>query len=435
MSSSSSSSSQVEILVHVTAPSRTTDDAYYRQLARSYLSFKPKNRQHVSSAQLPDSHAQSSSVSQSDASQPLEGVLCSDSQELSFTGAFGNHSSPLVRLIASQPAAEINPQPVALQSHETPPSEIGDSYTSPNKGVARVSPTKVLRRYISASFSEDSAPPTPSPTRRAPSCKSAPAPRIESLQAMQSTRMQLMQGCIPGTPLAQQAVSRKRAAPDTDPDTSRIEATHISSSIDNDSMPSSPPTSVRRPPHIRAESEPMPSKRVKQLGSAAPTIIRSSSDSLLPVKEDSSSSPSCIRPPSPPVSVQILEPASLIPPKLAKLASDLSSRYKPVYGNQSLQAFDRGYWLVDCSSWPPHVLDEAWGFLSNYIQGGLAGWGVWCRRGSVSGDWLRIYSWAHIAKHMYLLIYLASGRHIKTTGASWYGADGEVAITVPPAGG
>ncbi|CEJ81745.1 hypothetical protein VHEMI01859 [[Torrubiella] hemipterigena] len=443
-----SSSSQVEILVHVAAPSKSSDDTYYRQLAQSYLSFKPKNRQHISSTKLPLNHTQDNTASQDGVSQvspPVE-ALCRDSQELSFTGAFGNHSSPLVRLIGSQPDTDTHPQSVPVQNHATPPSEIGDSYTSPNKGVVRVSPTKVLRRYISASIiSDDSSPPTPSPTRRTRESAppTLPQSRIESVQAMQSTRMQLLQGCIPGTPLAQQAVSKKRPAPDTDPDTSRIEVTHISSSIDNDSISSTPPLaqpipiSARRPAHVRSESEPMASKRLKYLGSDTPTVIRSSSDSVLPHSGESSPSTSftlAIRPPSPPVSVQILEPHSLIPPKLEKLASDLSSRYKPVYGSQSIQPFDRGYWLVDCSSWPPHVQDEAWSFLSNYIQGGLAGWGVWCRRGSVSGDWLRIYSWAHVAKHTYLLAYLASGRHIKTRGASWYGADGEVLITVQPVG-
>jgi hypothetical protein len=32
-----------------------------------------------------------------------------------------------------------------------------------------------------------------------------------------------------------------------------------------------------------------------------------------------------------------------------------------------------------------------------------------------------------------LLLYLASGRHLKATGAEWIGGDGEVVLEVPPA--
>jgi hypothetical protein len=56
---------------------------------------------------------------------------------------------------------------------------------------------------------------------------------------------------------------------------------------------------------------------------------------------------------------------------------------------------------------------------------------VWCRR---SEDWsqIRLYGWAHVAKHTYLLLYLASGRVVKMTGARWVDAEGEVIIAVAP---
>jgi hypothetical protein len=120
----------------------------------------------------------------------------------------------------------------------------------------------------------------------------------------------------------------------------------------------------------------------------------------------------------------------LISEKLAKLARDLSSRYRPTT-KRDIEAFERGYWLINCNGWDPTVRFDTWVFLANYLKSGLAGWGTWCRRDKTH-DWIRLYCWGHVVKHTYLLLYLASGRQIKTSGAKWYGADGEVALEIPP---
>lgn len=369
-----SSSSEVEILVHIAAPSRTTDDTKYRQLAQSYLQFNPHNREIVTAVSIP----KQTGVTQS---KPLPPLICRDSQDLSFTGAIDNLASPYVH--------HAEPGPIG-----TPPSEIGDSYPVADN-VTRISPTKVLRRYA--------------PPRAA--------------------------GFVPGTPPEQQFAPKKRPAPsDSDQDITCVEVTRISSSIisHNDSISSSPPTSLLPIANIRADSEPTQSKRVRALSS--PTIIRSSSDPVpLSGASDDTISLLEIRPPSPPVAIDTIEPDALVPPKLAKLALDLSSRYRPVV-HIGLAALDRGYWLIDCGMWPAHVREEAWLFLSNYIRSGLAGWGVWCHRDEEKSNHIRLYGWSHVAKHTYLLLYLASGRCVKTTGATWYGPGGEACVTVPPAG-
>ncbi|UKZ73186.1 hypothetical protein TrVFT333_000827 [Trichoderma virens FT-333] len=125
-----------------------------------------------------------------------------------------------------------------------------------------------------------------------------------------------------------------------------------------------------------------------------------------------------------------IEPEDLISDKLAKLAKDLSSRYRPI-AKRPTEPLERGYWLLNCTGWSQDTRLEAWVFLANYLRSGLAGWGVWCRRDE-SHNWIRLYCWAHVAKHMYLLLYLASGRHLKTTGAQWIDGDGEVVLEVSP---
>jgi hypothetical protein len=137
-----------------------------------------------------------------------------------------------------------------------------------------------------------------------------------------------------------------------------------------------------------------------------------------------------IRPPSPSVGVKDVKPADLVSGKFAKLALDLGSRYRPTV-TRDIDPFERGYWLLDCEDWNPAARFDAWVFLGNYLKSGLAGWGTWCRR-DTTHDWIRLYCWGHVAKHTYLLLYLASGRRVKITGTKWHGADGEVVLEIPP---
>jgi hypothetical protein len=132
------------------------------------------------------------------------------------------------------------------------------------------------------------------------------------------------------------------------------------------------------------------------------------------------------------VGVDILDPAGMIPAHLARLAASLSSRYRPAApAPRDLDPLERGYWAVDCSAWSGETRRQTWVFLFRYIERGLASWGVWCRR-TASHDALRLYCWGHLVKHTYLLLYLASERALKYTGAEWRDAEGEVVLQVPP---
>jgi hypothetical protein len=169
------------------------------------------------------------------------------------------------------------------------------------------------------------------------------------------------------------------------------------------------------------------------------SLIRSSSDTTSTTRHRSAPTPSSnqldtleIRSPTPPIGIDTIEPASLVSDKLAKLAADLSSRYRPET-SRPIEPLERGYWLLDCTAWTAETRAETWAFLTSYLRSGLAGWGVWCRRDHAPDHaWVRLYCWGHIAKHTYLLLYLASGRHLKLTGAEWRDADGEVVLKVPP---
>lgn len=487
----------VEILVHVTAPSKVADDAAYRRLAEAYLAFAPGSRAHVtipSSPEQPQRPPPSRQQSRHD-DDDLVAVLqsfCSDSQDMSFQGVLDNRASPRVvsgKTRFATPQAEVLPDAHVItptRAVRQLPSQVADSYPMPDGDLFNVTPTRVLQKYMGTTRQQpvttsfpSAVPPVSSPTLSTDKdCAGAGAGVVEvktepadvtlaissSLPTSEPARTQeneerQRQATIPVTPLVSES-ARKRKAPDRDDcdDTSALDVTHISSSIPSSSVESAAAALQR------AESDPLPAKRLRQLtqDSGVVQLVRSVSDNISRPNQPpqhtppsssqfsynalsqipstfpssiSSSSSLSVRPPSPPIGVDDLDLGSLVSAKLAKLASDLSSRYRPTLRRdpllRRLDPLERGHWRVDCRRWPAAARADAWAFLASYIRSGLAGWGVWCRR-SADGGTIKLYGWAHVAKHTYLLLYLASGRQIKATGAQWFDADGEVAVEVVP---
>ncbi|KAF4510605.1 hypothetical protein G6O67_002481 [Ophiocordyceps sinensis] len=461
----------VEILVHVAAPSASADDARYRRLARAYLAFDPPARDALPA----DACSRGSPHSDGPEAQtrPVEATAwpapelfyARDSQDLSFQSALDNRSSPRLRpLWRSRPppasAAPLSATASApLDSQDAPPpssfcppaSQVGDSYPLPDAGVFTTTPTRILQRYLSNARASTGTPTSAASSPRAPSpgAKAIDVPSSPPLPSRHHEPPSQHHGglVIPETPVAPPPLApppgRRTAA---EPGCSAlVDVTHVSSSF------------VSRPPASspsRAESEPPPPppKKPRLTGHESLVLVRSTSDAG-PVMARARAAAALdhddaldIRPPSPPAGTAHVDPASLVSDKLAKLARDLSSRYRPEPARRALEPLERGYWLLDCSGWPPQTRRDTWVFLTNYLGSGLAGWGVWCRRGADAAPrqqrqqqqqhaWIRLYCWACVAKHTYLLLYLASGRHVRATGAAWYGADGQAALEVPPSGG
>ncbi|KAL4754532.1 hypothetical protein BDW72DRAFT_128856 [Aspergillus terricola var. indicus] len=103
--------------------------------------------------------------------------------------------------------------------------------------------------------------------------------------------------------------------------------------------------------------------------------------------------------------------------------------------------------------WDKPLFTRFWTFLSDFVsREGRAGWGVWCileERGRV---WdrdarsehttssepvaaqpvsLKVYAWGEIASHIYLLLFLASERRVRKMGAQWRDGRDEVVIQMP----
>ena len=444
----------VEILVHITAPSKVADDALYRQLAQAYLDFTPQTRTQLVLQDTPQPEGEKGTqeeiiVATGFASSTPQHAFDINSQDISFQSALDNRTSPRLLHAATKQVVIPSSQESAVTSQTSwlaPPSQISDSYPMPETGLLNISPSRVLRQYIGRSTIPDSfgsTPSSPSPTRKrghppssssdqvdVPSSQSAPGMRITEPRAQSRIGKQPV---IPFTPQPTSAVSRSPGKPkghcqpqkttslDILPD-----VTHISSSLGS-------VTSESRSP--RAESEPPPAKRLRATRIQHADLLRSVSDTG-PVSTSSSAvleeihNSLEIRPPSPPVGLDIMNPEDMISDKFAKLAKDLTGRYRPELKRQ-VESFERGYWLLDCKTWDMESRMRMWVFLNNYLHRQLAGWGTWCRR-DANYEWIRLYCWGHVVEHTYLLLYLSSERYLKRTSAAWYDAGGELVIQVPP---
>ncbi|KAI1031599.1 hypothetical protein LB504_001217 [Fusarium proliferatum] len=442
------SSDGVEILVHITAPSRSTDDVSYRQLAQAYLAFEPHRRtqlpviesQKVEEEQrVPERYQGLPSPSQTRVTTSFGRSFEIRSQDLSFEGAIDNRSSPCLPREALAPSAIPSSDHTgsgSINSWCAPASQISDSYPMPDAALLDVSPSRILQSYVRRTRSSQEPYSSPTALRKRPpvpefghsvEIPSSLPPHSQKetwpLEAPEITNI------VPTTPQADKAAEVPIPSANTEViafDHLAPDITHISGSVVSSHSPALSP---------RAGSEPPLSKRSKIGHLEHGDLVRSSSDtgpalSARNSQGDQVSSSLEIRPPSPPVGVDDIDPADLISEKLAKLARDLSSRYRPTI-KRDIEAFERGYWLINCSGWDPDVRFDTWIFLANYLKSGLAGWGTWCRRDRTH-DWIRLYCWGHVAKHTYLLLYLASARQVKTSGAKWYGADGEVALEILP---
>ncbi|GKT42208.1 uncharacterized protein ColSpa_02389 [Colletotrichum spaethianum] len=185
----------VEILVHVTAPCRTVDDARYRALAQAYLDFNPASQTKIvrrpspstaeevipsSQAELPALPAWSDApppIPSSDATQPATSSPVRPpppppisfgsfgsfrSQELSFRSVLDNRNSPgLARPLISRdiiPSSQPEADPQRTQgSWQAPPSTIGDSQPLNTISLIEFSSPSRLFEHLACQFDSQAA--------------------------------------------------------------------------------------------------------------------------------------------------------------------------------------------------------------------------------------------------------------------------------------
>ncbi|ETS87386.1 hypothetical protein PFICI_01214 [Pestalotiopsis fici W106-1] len=425
----------VEILIHIAAPSRTSDDARYRSLAASYINFQSEKRTHLSeltSTPLPLSSEKIEIPNASVEHSFGDIILPSISFQASFQSVLDNANSqgrfqqpqlqaPRSLFHESQESA-LNPS-----SWHTPPSIVQDSAPENDATIALLtSPGRVLEHYL-----QHFAPPSQNSQTIIQKGDTQVVNEAASVISNHNDPGHERRGqpIIPCTPVSRRQTPHKPQSQEVDDEV-----------IENTVIVFEPTT----PQATRADSEPPPSKRPRRDKSdASPgALLRTASDIGLHNAPGSSTRTVTFLPrhgfghdsliltaPEPPVGHDTIAPDDLVTPGLAKLASDLkiSKRYRPEFSTRDLRPFERGYWKIDCTDWPQDLKTEAWVFLANYIGTGVAGWGISCHRDEKFTS-LRLYCWGLLAAHIYFVAYLASRRRVCFSATTWIDACGDTVI-------
>lgn len=446
--------SPIEILVHVSGPSRGADDARYRKEASEFLQFNVKNRYTIlgRGLQKPKAVRQVHSPvgTETDQPQAVQQVKTSfraekaahDSRIREWTDRLPTFKTPIISrpeastlpwtttkqtphlLIERTPAlprprtaptASTPSQAPRLRRSQsdgwhTPPSVIPDSQpTPPFPAHLEVSSSPYLKRPFDSS--------SPSPTRPA----SSPAAKRRRLH-------------ISSPP------------PSTNP---QVEAQPPSTS------PHSSPPSTKRP---RLEFPSIPPPQNLAISAYPPALAPSSSPSSPSATNPPTSSP----PPPPPPPIDTRQTLEIHPPRpktstrafsthltysLSTIASilPLAKHFQPLILTRPLRTLERGHWLVPISGWNQGLKTEFWTYMGQFVgERGQAGWGTWCVRefvrvrddGDDGGDEerrveevLKVYCWGEVVGEIWLLLFMASKREVKGVGARWVDAGG-VAVVV-----
>jgi hypothetical protein len=410
-----------EILVHISTPATRQNDDLYRSLADSYLNFEP-HKQHVDVADksLAGSDIPSASLSKSSI-EPARSSLLSTSRE--SYGSFPSHISSVYHAD--------RPKNVEIQSAE----------------VESIPPSSRLARLdrIHRLWKE----------------KTTPRSNFVNRERLSSRTSRTSQaagtGFVEDTQLGAEALQSQ--LPDsystTDEDTSEDEAEPeilprlISPAIASDGRMNTANSTIEVAGAVRPTSKPALSsisanERTKlQLSNISKS---SSSSNLHPSKKrklseppsetfDFSELPRDAFPPAPIISTE--RPARLpsqVSKHLAALKTQNPKRFKLTKRHGSTPRHDdRGHWSVDTSTWPASIQKEFWESLYDCVCKGRLGWGVTLYRDAAASSALghvRLYCWAEIVEHTWLMMWICSKGEIVKSGSNWMNADGNVMFEV-----
>lgn len=143
--------------------------------------------------------------------------------------------------------------------------------------------------------------------------------------------------------------------------------------------------------------------------------------------ESQSELPTSIRPPAPQPSLQPFKTHVTESLRYLGETANLAQCYKPVIVSRDLRQSERGFWTLDITPWPAQLRLEFFQFLAKMIEPGRVGWGVWCTRDLAALE-VRVYCWGEVARHIYLMLYVASKSKVRKLGLQWVDADGDVVV-------
>ncbi|KAG8530745.1 uncharacterized protein KY384_004102 [Bacidia gigantensis] len=417
---------QIELLVHVSGPSRGADDARYRKEAHGFLDFDLVERHPVYNGNEDSKRPQSQVVETSEGpSLPNDSVQVNDS--------FG----PTQRIKA-----------------------IKDLFQQRVEGVTPVRLASTRQDLITPAATKNII----SPSLPWTSVKETPRLLIERTPALRRSQT-VPNGKIPSE------ISRtlRRVHSDSFETPPSVVPNSQPSVPSSANQPSSSPI-LKRPFEFTSsstEQPPSPSrKRARQSSPPLPKISREEPHSVLPSspilnplhltssQPEQTSSPPCniqvpllIYAPRPTTANEIF--TTHLTANLMKISKAFDAQKWSIsyLSSRVLDKWERGHWLISLQNWESRMKEKVWRWLEDYVGNGKAGWGVMCVREMAEKlenrsnekeklilgpqeEVLKVYCWGEMVKEILLVIFAAGGNVWKGKGlnAKWIDSLGQVAV-------
>ncbi|MCJ1379757.1 hypothetical protein MMC17_002860 [Xylographa soralifera] len=404
---------ELEILVHISAPSRIVDDGKYRKQALGFLNFEAAPRLETE----PCNEVSEQLVPVTPHLQSLRGYasLARSLQDQ------GNQHASKDALFESTFYDEV-PLYGTVPARTYPQSRVPATiYTTPRVVVDR----------------------TPAVARP----QTAPVPASPSLRGTTYRRSQSDSWQTPPSVI-----------PDSQPETSQLKRSFPEPVSFSSSAGLSSPSAKRQRTFLAdgpqlehtqssarsAESaEYVPEAGTKPATDSSPTWATSS-----PESSDGRTNRR-VEVHAPPPKTALASFTTHVTPSLALIEAKLpiTKLYNPPIKTRELRILERGHWqlLLDHQV-SGDEREKFWEFLEQFISEGRAGWGVWAeklerKRQVMDGELLlegesrgledqivRVYCWGEVVDYIYILLFMGSHRKIRGMDAMWIDAGGEVVI-------
>ncbi|PHH50434.1 hypothetical protein CFIMG_007423RA00001 [Ceratocystis fimbriata CBS 114723] len=430
-------SADIEVLVHLAAPSTATDDAYYHSLARGYLDFAPGLRIDVvtPTPQTPRPKCASHHIHSSQGPSGSDDMEIFGGTQASFSSVLDNSDSPRVRMTSLQNEELVERQegaPSPLVSENGSISHVSETQLpSPVSSAAEPgsyselqditreesnSPTQV-RQYL-----EQVIPPSSGPSlNELETIPSSIAALDQPLSLSQKLQASLTKS-FPEPRPQRQAPAKRDHQPPLQRSCSEFKTTEngprtLTKTI-SDTGPFSQFSAMRQP-LSRAEVQRRLQDQNRTMSTSQQREFQEQFYDALEIYS-----------PEPEVCDKEIQPEDLITAKLHQVSADLNiiDRFK-FKTSRKVESLERGFWLIDTSEWQMPLREAAWKFLANWVGAGFAGWGTRCYRNE-DRSWIRVYCWGVVVGPIYGMIYLASERRLKTERSEWIDGDGEAVVVV-----
>jgi hypothetical protein len=442
-----------ELLVHISTPATRQNDNLYRSLASAYLDFEPY-QSHAEGLQQHDVSSQLATSPLNDRTVPNKGN--------SFTGSINTS-------ILSTSKDSYGSFPSHLSSNGTPKGYAGASYNGVAEDDFAPTPSRLARLERLHQNWKAQATPRLSAASKQWSTKDVPSSPedadtafIEDTQtAVQALQSQLQDSfsmvyedtsedesdvgdateefpLSPVEPAERMTVTAaEKLVPPcamASPEILTADVNHHESTLLEESSPAKVRALVSSSPHSESSSvvaEQQESLRANDPTKPSSAIAQHNASDNNSVDEtdkveqavDFTDFPEMVVSPQPKISIESPETwPSQMTDYLAAIKTKNPTRFNPIKKLRVPVYNERGYWAIDCSTWPAQVQKELWNRVCEPLLDGRLGWATILYRESDSSETLgtiRLFSWGELAEHMWLLLWLCSNGRTSGAGLKW----------------